>query len=489
MQSMAARLTLSISAAAILSSGTLAISTPVQGQDHRTSLAEREVTKYKLYDVGPPSGNLGSSFFNLDYAGDFTPSPLNSEGHLAGSYEDTPNSAASFSWDRDGVSTLPSLPNAETVPHGGSNANGINDSGIVAGISSYGLVSPYNGSAYYHAVKWRHGNVHDLGDLGGGDSWANYINSRGMVVGYAYNSISDPYSFYGTQYHAVTWSEGKIVDLGTLGGTDSEAWTANDRGEVIGISLLNTPPVPPFNQPQEDAFVWSKGQMHDLGTLGGNFSTPTAINRNGQVTVLSFDHTNQQYQSFLWCERHKVVLSGLGGSFVEATTLNDFGIATGAGADPTNTTFVAEVWLPTGKALAMGTVGSDTGSIGLGINNRGVIVGGSGSVTLFGNNYAHAFVWRNGSMTDLNTLIPAGSSLTLNVAYAINDRGMIAGLGTNSDGNQHAFVLVPDEDDEDGGRPFAAAASSPAAPGSSIRMPLPAANLLRQIHRGAPAGR
>jgi len=48
--------------------------------------------------------------------------------------------------------------------------------------------------------------------------------------------------------------------------------------------------------------------------------------------------------------------------------------------------------------------------------------------------YAHASVWQKGTMRDLNTLIPAGSPLTLNVAYTVNEAGVIAGLGTNSAG-------------------------------------------------------
>lgn len=441
-------------------------------------MAERKITKFKLYDVTPPSGSF-STFFNFDaYGGQFTPSALNSFGHLAGSYlfNDTLQTAGSFLWRHGHATVLPSLPNSD-IFDGGSNANGLNDSGIAIGVSAYGEVSPYNGQPYYHAVIWQEGNVSDLGDLGGGDSWANYINGRGLVVGFAYNPTPDPYSFYGSQYHATTWSDGKIRDLGTLGGTDSEAWTANDRNEVIGISLLNTSPVPPFNQPREDAFVWSRGKMRDLGTLGGNFSTPTAINSEGQVTVLSFDSTNQQFQSFLWCEGQKSVLSGLGGEFVEATTLNDAGISTGAATDPTNTNFIAEIWLPSGEGHSMGTIAGDTGSVGLGINNWKAIVGGSGSVTLTGNNYVHAFIWQHGIMKDLNTMVPANSPLTLNVAYAINDRGVIAGWGTNSEGNQHAFVLVPD--DRDDGSGFASAASLPAAPGSSIHMPSIASQMLQ----------
>jgi probable HAF family extracellular repeat protein len=65
-----------------------------------------------------------------------------------------------------------------------------------------------------------------------------------------------------------------------------------------------------------------------------------------------------------------------------------------------------------------------------------------------------AFLWENGSIVDLNTLIPAGSSLHLVWAPVINDRGEIAGAGVprgvppaNFDAQGHAFVLIPCDDD------------------------------------------
>jgi len=45
-------------------------------------------------------------------------------------------------------------------------------------------------------------------------------------------------------------------------------------------------------------------------------------------------------------------------------------------------------------------------------------------------------------MTDLNTLIPAGSPWYLQQATSINDAGEIAGYGTIN-GNVHAFLAKP----------------------------------------------
>ncbi len=54
-----------------------------------------------------------------------------------------------------------------------------------------------------------------------------------------------------------------------------------------------------------------------------------------------------------------------------------------------------------------------------------------------------AFLWENGSIVDLNTLIPPGSPLYLVYADHINDQGEIAGNGMDVNGNNHAFLLIP----------------------------------------------
>ena len=55
----------------------------------------------------------------------------------------------------------------------------------------------------------------------------------------------------------------------------------------------------------------------------------------------------------------------------------------------------------------------------------------------------HAFLYSNGSMTDLNSLIDPASGWTLHYAFAINDSGQIVGTGNNSLRQAHAFLLTP----------------------------------------------
>jgi len=56
---------------------------------------------------------------------------------------------------------------------------------------------------------------------------------------------------------------------------------------------------------------------------------------------------------------------------------------------------------------------------------------------------ARAFLWKNGSLIDLNTLLPTNSGWVLEVATQINDHGQIVGLGRYNGQEGHAFVLDP----------------------------------------------
>jgi probable HAF family extracellular repeat protein len=56
---------------------------------------------------------------------------------------------------------------------------------------------------------------------------------------------------------------------------------------------------------------------------------------------------------------------------------------------------------------------------------------------------SRAFLWGNGGpIVDLNTLV-GGADMTLIGPTSINDRGEITGLGVLANGDLHAFLLIP----------------------------------------------
>ncbi len=91
----------------------------------------------------------------------------------------------------------------------------------------------------------------------------------------------------------------------------------------------------------------------------------------------------------------------------------------------------------------LGTLPGDAVSAGLGINSRGEVIGNSVSAPGPPMGNPRPFLWKNGVMTDLNTLITADSPLQLLTASSINDRGQITGFGVTSSGEIHAFLASP----------------------------------------------
>ena len=79
-------------------------------------------------------------------------------------------------------------------------------------------------------------------------------------------------------FHAFFWDKQRMVDLGTLGVRNSEAFFMSDKGEVLGrIEISLTPYV-------RHGFLWEKGHMTDLGAAAPcTRSSPLSMNSAGQI--------------------------------------------------------------------------------------------------------------------------------------------------------------------------------------------------------------
>src|SRR5262249_49234499 len=137
-----------------------------------------------------------------------------------------------------------------------------------------------------------------------------------------------------------------------------------------------------------------------------------------------------------------------------------------------------------GRMVDLGVIAGDQCSIAYVINAREQVVGGSDDC--FGNN-PRAFIWENSSIADLNRLIPAGSGVQLTVAVGLNEAGEIAAQGVTSNGDLHAFLLIPCDENHPGleGCDYSLvdANAEPAAPRASQPMPRNAAGRHIDWHR------
>jgi probable HAF family extracellular repeat protein len=424
--------------------------------------AAQEHHHYKLIDIGTFGGpqsevNPGSGNETGNYA-----MVLNSGGSVTGLAEtSTPDPffpdcftdncviAHTFVW-KDGAKL-----DMGALPGGPSSAgNWISSNGLIAGLSENGETDPLVGLPEVRATLWAHGRIIDLGTLpeGGFESAANAVNAKGQVVGIASNEIPDPNSMAGNgfQARAFIWQNGGMQDLGTLGtGTNAQAILINQRGQVVGWSYVNSVPTSACNQGfafVTGSFIWDKQNgMRDLGNLGGTCTTASAMNNGGQVVGFSNLPGDLISHGFLWDNGSFQDLGGsLGGDVQGPFAVNEQGEAVGFALLPGNPATApghAVLWRHVGNLVDLEGAGTNRCSYAASINAKTQVVGSSGDCT--GASPAHVFLWEDGSMADLNALIPPNAPLFLDFTETINDQGEIAGTGLDANGNRHAFLAIP----------------------------------------------
>ena len=337
-------------------------------------------------------------------------------------------------WEKGVLTDLGTLPGVGFS----SGASAINARGWITGASE--TTDPLTGLPVGRGVLWRDGQIIDLGNFGGPVSLGITLNNVGQVVGAAINAILDPFPLFvpPTQSRAFIWQDGVLQDLGTLGGPDAMALSINEPGQVAGISYTdpNEVPNPTTGIPTIHAFLWDGGTMTDLGTFGGTVSSPgypggegsLLVNNRGQVIGDSSLQGDQIFHPFLWDRGILKDLGTLGGDNGAAVWLTDTSEVVGEADLPSSAGQDAFLWRD-GAMTDLGNLGGD--SVAFMMNSRGQIVGRSrlhrtpsicpGETTEC---IRHAFLWENGKMLDLNALVPR-STMVLYEADNINDQGEI----------------------------------------------------------------
>jgi probable HAF family extracellular repeat protein len=279
-------------------------------------------------------------------------------------------------------------------------ADSLYERSVAVAVNAEGLVAAtaYNRPARPQAFLWD-GRRHYIGSLPGYRfSQAAGISDAGVVVGTAQKGRT---YFGAVPARAFLYRNGRMEDLGTLGGPYSMASAVNAAGTVVGKADL--PRGRDASGPTHAFLYQSESGMRDLGTLpGGQNSRAYGLNASGEV--VGFSETGD----------------GVSRAFLVA------------GDDPMRD---------------LGTLPGGGGSVAYAVSDAGPAVGAatldqkSGSET-------HAVLWLRspgdpgGRVVDLNACIPADSGWTLETARAINGRGWIVGQGRRN-GQRRAFLLKP----------------------------------------------
>jgi probable HAF family extracellular repeat protein len=409
---------------------------------------------YQLVDPGTFGGADSSQLYPSENGS------VNNSGVVVGSADtSTPDPTSTcfngdcyisygFKWQDGVLHKLRALPGFNS-----STALAISNTGHVVGLSEHGI-DPLTGGRALEAVSWgEDGSIRDLGSFGGNEGLAYSVNNRGEVVGVALNTIPDPYAWFfftpvgATQSHAFRWTHSAgLQDLGTLGGTDSVAVYINDRGQIYGYSSTDYTVNQVTGLPTTHPFLWENGTMTDLGTLGGSLAGPFdgesvgGLNHRGDVIGTSYTAGDVTQHPFLWTKSGGMQDLGTlpGGTYGAAMWLNDAREVVGLSG--TSDAIHAFLWRD-GVMTDLKTVGNDPESQANSINSLGQVVG-----TSFDSNFndLHGFLWEDGgSIVDLNTLVSPRSSVFVPSAIGINDRGEIAAKGVLPNGNQHNVLLIP----------------------------------------------
>ena len=229
-------------------------------------------------------------------------------------------------------------------------------------------------------------------------------------------------------FHIATFAGAyEITEIGTLGGDYGIPQAINSVGQVVGYSYT-------AGNQQQHAFVWdSINGVRDLGTLGGSYSSPSGINGAGQV-VGSAAIATEQLHAFFWTATGGMRdLGTLGGTTSSAVAIDPTGLVAGTASLLGNQQEHAFVWDSVNGMRDLGTLGG-TYSYSRAINQNGQVIGASATVN---NSEHHAFAWDavNG-MQDLGTL-----GGTFSEPQANNDAGQVIGNACIAgDLESHAFI-------------------------------------------------
>jgi probable HAF family extracellular repeat protein len=308
-------------------------------------------------------------------------------------------------------------------------------------------------------------NAASLYAITGLDFLPSDINNSAQVVGQNY-----------------LWEDGNVTDLNTLSGANNSnlfATSINNNGAIVGGGLTVNESTSEQESIPSQAFISDGSTISDLprnyfcdfycppivaedindsGTVALNYDGRVGLVQDSNGTTTDVLSTRSLFNIALNNQAQVVGTAAFtGGSVVglfsengvqtdllaeaepedffrlvrsTANDLDDAGNIVGSGLVSTSledSALEATLWEdPTQPGVSLGTLGGEN-SAALGINNSMQIVGSS---YLEDGLTQHAFLWSEGELVDLNSLIDPESGWELTSAFEINDSGDIIGFGT-----------------------------------------------------------
>jgi uncharacterized protein (TIGR03437 family) len=283
---------------------------------------------------------------------------------------------------------------------------GVNDSGVVVG--GYVDINLETGIAVAPFI-YQNGSIQRFAGIpadtlpfglnNSGQSAATQITAGGQNLFVSSHAFQVTTGGTSTALSASSGSESVAFGISPSG-----AWISGGSGSAIGKELGSQTPT-----------LWNNGTPQALPLVPNfTYATMTGVNDSGTAAGMAFTY-----------------------NFADLQDRSATGHA---------------VLYNNGAMTDLGTLPGDNSSAALGINNSGTVVGYSSElvpdITLFSGPLletasanSHAIVYINGTMYDLNRLLPTGSGWQLSSATGINDAGQIVGTGIIQQ-QQHAFLLT-----------------------------------------------
>jgi probable HAF family extracellular repeat protein len=297
-----------------------------------------------------------------------------------------------------------------TILGANTSASAINDAGEIGGNS---------GS---NSVEWSSDTSSPVTLYGGQGCTITGINDSGDITGYS-------------GVNAAVWSgtnQAVLQSPSNSAGADY-AQGISDSGEIAGFSFVTG---------GTDAVVWSGSsaaptELQALGTMSHAF----AINNSGEIAgdSLSGPLDSGTIEAVIWTSANAAPTilgypeAGIGSQWASALAINNEGDSVGF-AYHVGYEIPMEWNGATPTAINIGAIGGEAGGAAVAINDSGEVVGWGGG--------GAAFLYVNGSVYNLDNLIPSGSGLSIEYATGINDQGDITGWGMENE-QEVGFELTP----------------------------------------------